>query len=172
MVNTPERASAFGRRRCGSSEVAQNHGEAFEGGVITGLRTGMPPDSRLPRSRMRAETNAVSGAWASLRFITRRSCSARSRAARLPVHLAMEPTRPGKCRNNEDGTPRDQLEDHALEERPVRRRMNAAGDLVASDTLPTMHATSVITVVTSTHDSRPFRRTGVRGRHAVHGAAA
>ena len=66
----------------------------------------------------------------------------------------------------------DGLKDHALEERHIYRHKYAAGDLVVWDTLQTMHAATPIGVATGKADSRLLWRISVRGRPAVHAAAA
>ena len=66
----------------------------------------------------------------------------------------------------------DELKDHALEERHIYRHKYTVGDLVVWDTLQTMHAATPIGVATSKEESRLLWRISVRGRPAVHAAAA
>ena len=66
----------------------------------------------------------------------------------------------------------DELKDHALGERHIYRHKYTVGDLVVWDTLQTMHAATPIGVATSKEDSRLLWRISVRGRPAVHAAAA
>ena len=170
MVDTPEGASMFGRRPRGSSEVVQNHWEAFEGAVLTGPRTGMPPDFMLSRSRLRTDPDAASGARTNLRSVNRRSCPTRSRAAPRSVHWATGLGRSAKCRSNEAEALLDELNDHALEERRIHRRQKAAGNPVVWDTLQTMLAATANSIATSKHILRLHRRVCARGRPTVHEA--
>ncbi len=66
----------------------------------------------------------------------------------------------------------EELKDRALEERHIYRHKYAAGDLAVWDTLQTMHAATPIGVATRKADSRLLWRISVRGRPAVHAAAA
>ena len=74
--------------------------------------------------------------------------------------------------DDEAGALLDALKDHALQERHIYRHRYSVGDLVVWDTLQTMHAAVPIDVATSKADSRLLWRISVRGRPAVHAAAA
>ena len=56
--------------------------------------------------------------------------------------------------------------------RVIVRHKYSVGDLVVWDTLQTMHATTPIDIATAKEDSRLLWRISVRGRPAVHAAAA
>ncbi len=172
MVDTPELASVFGRRPCGSSQVVHNHWEEFEGNVLTGPRTGMPPGFVFSPSRLRTDTYAPRGTRTGLRPVTRRSCPTRSRAAPHPVHWATGPGRSGENRNDEAEARLDELDGHALEERCIHLSRTAAGKLVAWDTLQTMIAATAISIATSKHVAHLHLRVSAHGRPAVHEAAA
>ena len=171
MVDTPEGASVFGRRPCGSSEVVHNHWEGFEGDVPAGLRTGMPPGFVLPPSRLRTNTYVPNGTRTGLRSVTRWSCPTRSRAAPRSVQWATGPGPSGKCRNNEAEARLNELNDYALEERCIHRSKTAAGKLVVWDTPQTMLAATAICIAASKHVSHLHRRVSAHGRPAVHEAA-
>ena len=66
----------------------------------------------------------------------------------------------------------DTLKDHVLQERHIYRHKYSVGDLVVWDTLQTMHSATPIDIATSESDSRLLWRISVRGRPAVHAAAA
>ena len=66
----------------------------------------------------------------------------------------------------------DALKDHVLQERHIYRHKYSVGDLVVWDTLQTMHAATLIDIATTESDARLLWRISVRGRPAIHAAAA
>ena len=171
MVDTPEGASVFGCHPCGSSEVVHNHWEGFEGDVLAGPPTGMPPGFVLSPSRLRTDTYALSDTRTGLRSVTRWSCPTRSRVTSRSVHRATGPGPSGECRNNEAEARLEALNDFALEERCIHRNETSTGNLVAWDTLLTMLAATAISIATSKHVSHLHRWVSARGRTTVHEAA-